>query len=140
MAQAPFTLSLQIHHVSRDLHFLTEALQTQPAFCRTAGELWDNTVRKTSVWHAPLLSGTTQQHFDRALEALIDFVQEHAVLLREFAGDDAMIEIVFSFSVVSAEAKSGELAHSMNLQPLLLYELASRQIGVKVQTVYDRQP
>lgn len=132
-----FTISLQVHHVSRDLHFLTETLATEPAFCMTAGEATGTTsVRKTSVWHAALFQGANQQHFDQALEALLHFLRQHEATLVEFAGEDGLLEIIFTFKVSASAAKAGELAHTVNLHPFLLYELSSRQIGVKVQTAY----
>jgi hypothetical protein len=134
---APFHISLQVHHVSRDLHCLTASLQTQPLVCMTAGEVQNGQARRTSVWHGPLFQGTTQAHFDGALEALVALLQQHEATLAEFAGDDAMMEILFTFRVSAADAQAGQLAHSVNLQPFLLYELAKRQIGVKVQTAYE---
>jgi hypothetical protein len=134
----PFTISLQVHHVSRDLHFLSERLATQPTFCMTAGEVSKGQPRRTSVWHGPLFQGETLQHFDQALEALLQFVKQHGETLTEFTGDDAMMEILFTFRVPATSAAAGNLAHSVNLQPLVLYELASRQIGIKVQTAYDK--
>jgi hypothetical protein len=133
---APFTISLQVHHVSRDLHFLTESFATQPAFCMATGELVGTSVRKTSVWHAPLFQGANQQHFDQALEALLHFVKEHEATLAEFAGEDGLLEMILTFKVDASSAKAGDLAHTVNLHPFLLYELSSRQIGVKVQTAY----
>ncbi|WP_047490007.1 hypothetical protein [Terriglobus sp. TAA 43] len=133
---APFTISLQVHHVSRDLHFLTESLATQPVFCMSAGQQVGGSVRKTSVWHAPLFQGANQQHFDLALEGLLHFVKEHETTLAEFAGEDGLLEMIFTFKLDPSAAKTGDLAHSVNLLPLLLYELASRQVGVKVQTAY----
>lgn len=131
-----FTISLQVHHVSRDLHFLKESFATEPAFCFTAGEVTGTTVRKTSVWHAALYQGASQQHFDQALEALLHFVREHEAMLAEFAGDDGLLEMIFTFKVDASAAQAGTLAHTVNLHPFLLYELSSRQIGVKVQTAY----
>ena len=133
---APFTISLQVHHVSRDLHFLTESLATQPVICMTAGQPAGTSVRKTSVWHAPLFQGTNQQHFDLALEALLHFVKQYEAALAEFASEEGLLEMIFTFKVDASSAKAGELAHTVNLHPFLLYELSSRQIGVKVQTAY----
>jgi|GEM_PF-2610341 len=134
-----FTISLQVHHVSRDLHFLTEALATQPAFCMTAGEVVNGSPRRTSVWHAALFQGANQKHFDQSLEGLIAFLQQHESTVAEFAGDDAMLEIVFTFTISAAAAREGDLAHTVNLQPFLLYELSRRQIGAKVQTIYAQE-
>jgi hypothetical protein len=131
-----FTISLQVHHVARDLHFLTETFATQPAFCMTSGELVSGQPRRSSVWHGPLFQGATRSHFDQALEALLQFVKQHNATLAEFAGDDGLMEAIFTFHVAASSAKSGDLAHSVNLHPVLLYELSSRQIGVKVQTAY----
>lgn len=133
---APFTISLQVHHVSRDLQFLTGVLATQPVFCMTAGQQVGNSVRKTSVWHGPLFQGATQQHFDLALEALLHFVKEHEATLAEFASEEGLLEMIFTFKVDASSANAGDLAHTVNLLPYLLYELSSRQIGVKVQTAY----
>jgi hypothetical protein len=134
-----FTISLQVHHVSRDLHSLTEAFATEPVFCMTAGELVNGQPRRTSVWHAPLFQGSTQQHFDQALGALLAFVKEHETTLAEFAGEDGLLEVIFTFGIAAAAAKAGDVAHTVNLHPFLLYELSSRQIGVKVQTTYREQ-
>ncbi len=131
-----FTISLQVHHVSRGLHFLTQSLATEPVVCMTAGEQNGATVRKTSVWHAPLFQGANQQHFDQALEALLHFVRQHETTLAEFAGEDGLLEMIFTFKVNASAARAGELAHTANLHPFLLYELSQRQIGVKVQTAY----
>jgi hypothetical protein len=132
----PFTISLQVHHVSRDLHFLTDTFATQPMFCMTAGELVSEQPRRTSVWHGPLFQGETQQHFDQALDALLQFVKQHDATLAAFAGNDGLLEAIFTFRIAAAAAKSGDLAHTVNLHPFLLYELSSRQVGVKVQTAY----
>lgn len=132
-----FTISLQVHHVSRDLNFLTEMLAMQPAFCMTAGQDVGGSVRKTSVWHAPLFRGEHQQHFEQALEALLGFVKQHDATIAEFAGDESLLEVIFTFKVDAALAQSGDMAQTVNLQPYLLYELSSRQIGVKVQMLYS---
>ena len=133
----PFTISLQVHHLSQDLTYLTEALATQPAVCMTAGVQLDGTLRKTSVWHALLFQGITKPDFDRSVEHLLAFLKERESVLAPFAGDEGMMELIFTFRLDVAQARAGEIAHSVNLHPFLLYELASRQIGVKVQTAYS---
>jgi len=133
---APFTISLQVPHLTRDLHFLTESLATAPSFCMTAGESVNGAPRKTSVWHAPLMQGTTQQHFDQALPALLQFLKQHDATLAAFAGEDGLLEVIFTFQIAASAAQAGDIAHSVNLHPFLLYELSSRQIGVKVLTTY----
>ncbi|AFL89541.1 hypothetical protein Terro_3324 [Terriglobus roseus DSM 18391] len=131
-----FTISLQVHHVARDLNFLTESLATQPVFCLRAGQQVGTTVRKTSVWHALLFQGSTHQHFEMALEALLRFLKQHDETLAEFAGEDGLLETLFTFTIPVSQAQAGDMAHSVNLHPFLLYELSSRQIGVKVQTAF----
>ena len=131
-----FTISMQVHHVSRDLHFLTETFATQPAFCMTAGQQVGATVRKTSVWHGLLFAGATHPQFEQALQALLEFLKVHDATLVEFAGDEGLLEAIFTFTIPASQAQAGDVAHSVNLHPFLLYELSSRQIGVKVQTAY----
>jgi hypothetical protein len=139
MELRPFTISLQIHHVSRNLHYLTEALATKPSFCMTAGQQVGAVLRKTSVWHGALFQGARPE-FERALEDLLTFVKAKQDVLGAFAGEEGMLEVIVTFCIDAAAARAGELAHSVNLHPFLLYELSSRQIGVKVQTAYDEVP
>jgi hypothetical protein len=129
---ATFIISLQIHHVSKDLHYLTQALATKPTFCLTAGQQIGPILRKSSVWDAKLSQGSEQQ-FEQALEALLAFVKQHEAILADFAGDDGKLEVFFTFTISAKAAREGEIAHYVNLHPFLLYELSSRQIGVKVQ-------
>ncbi|SEC36235.1 hypothetical protein [Terriglobus roseus] len=131
MSQGPFTISFQIHHVQRDLHFLSEALDRKPVFCFTAGQAVGSTVRKTSVWHAQLFGGQTAHDFEQALAALLQYVEAHRSILADFADVDAHMEILLSFKVTP----SIDLAHSVQLHPFVLYQLASHQIGLKIQTI-----
>ncbi len=131
MTPGPFTISFQIHHIQRDLHFLSEVLEQTPIFCLTAGQQVGSIVRKTSVWHAQLYKGQTREEFEHALESLLRYIEAHRDVLAEFAGDDAHMEILLSFNVLPTP----DLAHSVQLHPFLLYQLASQQIGIKVQTI-----
>jgi hypothetical protein len=128
----PFTIEIVLSHPSYMPGDISKALSLKPEYSYVVGQKFLRSSAKWTRFCACLQKGNYVSEYGRALTKVISFLEKNSAFWADFMEGNGEVELILNHEI-QAQWDEGDKCFDLSLAPVLLAQLSTRGIGLRVQ-------